>query len=171
MIDSNNLEEFKEDLLEEIDILRLEPVGFSKMFVITIIMIISAITIIILFAIYQGPWVAILLVIAAGLLIMGVYLLYEEIRRLSNDKRIYTFSHDGFKIERKEETQRFISWKEIKNLEIKNRYSKNKRKMKCIIKTKKEEFTIFLYGFNEVTAEIQNPLDVAKEILKYYERI
>jgi len=171
MTQEESFEEFREDLLEDLDVLKLEPVGFSKTFVISGSMIILALVIIILFAIYQDPWLAILLVVAAGLSLMGTYLFISEIRRLSDDKNIYTFSHEGFKIEREDEIQRFITWKEIDDLKIKNRTSSNKRKLKCVISIKKEDIIFFLYAFNEVTSNIKNTQGIASEITNYYEKV
>ncbi len=171
MTSEESLSDFKEDLLDDIDYLRLEPVSINQRLILSLFMYLVAIIFIVTFSIYQIPWLSIFLVVSAGLIIMGSFLIYFEYIRLSDDKNIYIFNLDGFKIEKVDGTTTFIPWEEITDMEIKGRYGPQRRKRRCIMTTKSGEIVLVVNGFNEVTSKIKHPDTILREILKYYERI
>lgn len=171
MTSKENLSDFKEDLLDEIDYLKLEPINIKKKLIISSSMYLVALVFIIVYAIYRTPWLSVFLVVSAGLIIMGSFLLYFEYIRLSDDKNIYIFDRDGFKIEKVDDTSFFIPWEDITDVKLKGRYGSQKRKRRCIMTTQFGKIILVVNGFNEVTSKIKHPDTILREILKYYERI
>ncbi len=171
MTSEESLTEFKEDLLDELDILRLEPVSIKKVLIITVIMYVLAIIFIVFFAVFQTAWYSVLLIIGVGLILIGSFNLYFEAIRLSDDKNIYVFDRDGFRTESVDGEQSILLWRDVDDLKIRGRYGPHKRKRRCLFTTKSGEIELVVDAFNEVTAQLKHPDKILYEILKYYERM
>ena len=171
VVEEENLADFKEELLDELDQLRLEPAAKLRPILYVIGLILPGILIVIFWAIYRNTFWYIALVVSVGFLSIGTLYAYSDFKKISEDKNIYIFNRTGIEIIEPEENIRVIPWKDVQEIKAVSRYSSKIRLRRCLITTKSEKFSIYANSFVEVTTKSRHPAPIITEILKYYERM
>ncbi|MCG3216787.1 MAG: hypothetical protein KAS63_08705 [Candidatus Heimdallarchaeota archaeon] len=164
--------DFKTDLLDELDILKLVPETARRALFYPIMFFVISIGFItgIFFFLDDILWVFFLF-LGFFFLVTSLGIFRIERRKISRDRNTYIFSRDGLIIIAKNGSEKTIPWSQISDLEILNLHAKSVVARRCIISSIEGQINIKINCFKEVTEDIMYPNPIAEAIEKYYERV